>query len=77
MLGFGLDKADFLVIVAGCLTVAVVGMVNERKLLGKTGLPGLPLPARWAVYYALILAVLVFGAYGIGYQQVDLIYAGF
>ena len=77
LLSFGLDKADFLVIVTGCLIVAVVGMVNERKLLGKVGLPGLPLPARWGVYYALILAVLVFGAYGIGYQQVDLIYAGF
>lgn len=77
LLGFGLDQADFLAIAAGCLVVAAAGAVNEKKLLKNKGIRILPLPARWAVYYALILAVLVFGAYGIGYQQVDLIYAGF
>ena len=35
------------------------------------------IPVKWTAYYALILAILVLGAYGAGYQAVDLIYAGF
>ncbi len=76
-LSFGLDNGDYAVIVAGCVVVAIVGMLKERKLLGDMGLTKLRLPVRWAVYYSLILAVVIFGAYGTGYQQVDLIYAGF
>lgn len=78
LLGFGLDRGDFLVILAGCV---IVGMVGKYKEKNKTGLSEkverLPLPGRWLVYYSLLLAVVILGAYGEGYQQVDLIYAGF
>ena len=40
-------------------------------------IPKLSTPKRWAIYYALILAIVIFGAYGAGYQPADLIYAGF
>lgn len=76
-LTFGMDKADYIIVTVGCVVVAFVGMIKERELLGEAGLRKLYLPVRWAVYYGLILAVVIFGAYGIGYQQVDLIYAGF
>lgn len=76
-LTFGLDVADYIVIAAGCVVVAIVGTLKERNLLGEVGVRRLQLPVRWAVYYGLILAVVIFGAYGTGYQQVDLIYAGF
>ena len=77
LLTFGLDQADYYAIIAGCMVVAVVGMIKERSLLGEEGIGKLCLPLRWAVYYGLILAVAIFGAYGSGYQQVDMIYAGF
>lgn len=76
-LTLGLDKGDYLAVFAGCITVTLVGIIKERKLLGDEGLQGLKTPVRWALYYALILSVIIFGAYGVGYQQVDLIYAGF
>lgn len=76
-LAFGLDQADYLIIGVGCMVAALVGWIKERNLLGEEGLQNLWLPVRWAVYYGLILSVVIFGAYGVGYQQVDLIYAGF
>ena len=76
-LTFGLDGADYLAIFAGCALVAAVGALRERGKLDDGSLQRLRLPVRWAIYYALILAVIFIGAYGVGYQQVDLIYAGF
>lgn len=77
ILRLGLDMADYLVIAAGCLVVACVGIIKERKLLGEAGLQTFRTPVRWSLYYGLIFAVIIFGAYGVGYQQVDLIYANF
>lgn len=77
LLNFGLDKGDYLAVFAGCAVVAAVGMIKERKLLEGWEIPQMGIPLRWALYYGLILSVLLLGAYGIGYQQVDLIYAGF
>lgn len=77
LLNLGLDQADFIAIGVGCVVVALYGIVRERNLMGERKLQKLCLPVRWALYYGLILAVVIFGAYGVGYQQVDLIYAGF
>lgn len=76
-LNIGLDNADYIVIVAGCIVVAIAEIIKERNMLGEKGIYAQCLPIRWALYYSLIFAVIIFGAYGIGYQQVDLIYAGF
>ncbi len=77
MLSLGLDRADYAVVFAGCLVVFLVGVLKERSMLDADRLMEWRTPARWAVYYGLILAVVILGAYGVGYQQVDLIYAGF
>ena len=76
-LGMGLDKADYIAILAGCVLVLVVDIIKEKKLLGEEGIRKLCLPVRWALYYSLLFSVILFGAYGIGYDTVDLIYAGF
>lgn len=77
LVSVGLDRADYYAILAGCLVVAIVEVIKEKKLAGEMEIQKLKLPLRWALYYSLIFAVIIFGAYGIGYQQVDMIYAGF
>ena len=76
-LTLGLDAADYLAISTGCFVVLIVGIIRENQLIGGSGLRAIPLPLRWCVYYGLIFSVVIFGAYGIGYKTVDLIYAGF
>ncbi|MBU5476619.1 MBOAT family protein [Eubacterium sp. MSJ-21] len=73
----GLDKADWIVILAALSVVGIVNHLRERKVDLREKIMVQKLPARWAVYMCLILAVVIFGAYGLGYQEVDLIYAGF
>lgn len=73
----GLDVADYGAVIGGCIVVFIVSIVKEKQLLGQNGVKQLAIVPRWVLYYGLILAVLIFGAYGIGYQQVDMIYAGF
>lgn len=73
----GIDNLDFMVVLAGCLVVLLVDIMKERKVALTEKMEHWRLPLRWSVYYGLILAVIIFGAYGEGYQVIDLIYAGF
>lgn len=73
----GISKADFLVAVIGAIIVFAVGIIREKhgNILEIIG--GKRLCVRWTIYITLILAVIVFGAYGAGYTEVDFIYADF
>ncbi len=77
LLHMKLDLGDWFVVMVGTVIVFAVEYFQERKpdLLEKV--PSLPIIPRWGIYYALIISILVFGAYGAGYQTVDLIYAAF
>ena len=77
LLKFGLTPADWVAIVAGTAVVFVYDLLCEKGFSMRTWLFARKLPVRWACCYALIFAVIIFGAYGTGYQPVDLIYAGF
>lgn len=77
LLGLGLQKSDIAAVIAGCIVAALAGMIKERGVNIRERLGESCLPVRWCAYYALILAVIIFAAYGDGYQKVDLIYAGF
>lgn len=77
LLTLGLGKADMLAVVAGCIVVAIVGHLHEKKIQIREKIAGYKLPLRWVVYIGLFIIIVVFGAYGPGYQEVDFIYAGF
>ena len=76
-LKMGLDQADYLAISVGTAVVLIVGIIKETRGSGECCLSNLRLPVRWVLYYGLIFSVVIFGAYGISYEPVDLIYAGF
>ncbi len=40
-------------------------------------LAALPAPARYCFWYICIFFVIIFGAYGVGYDAADLVYAQF
>ena len=77
ILEIGADAGDLIIIAIGCAIVFTINYHLEKDpdLLEK--LPMKPAPQRWAIYYAFLFSILIFGAYGTGYQAVDLIYAGF
>ena len=71
------SMGDVVAIVGGCIIVWIVGFLKEHGFNVREKILGAPMPVKWGFYYAIIFAVLLFGAYGTGYQAVDLIYAGF
>lgn len=77
MLSLKLDPGDWFIVLVGTIIVFVVDALLERKPDLFEHFPKLPTVYRWGIYYAMILSIVVFGAYGAGYQTVDLIYAGF
>ncbi len=72
----GLTAADYVLLAIGlCLLIFV-------SLLGRSGsvrarIAKKPLLFRFACWYLLFLAVLVFGAYGVGYDSSQFIYNQF
>ena len=77
LLTLGMDKPDFAVVLVGTVIVLIVDVLKEKGMAIRETIAAKKLPVRWAVYYAVIFAVIIFGAYGVGYMPVDLIYAGF
>ena len=73
----GLGRADLVMAMIGAVVVFVVGIIREKNTDMLGSIRGMKLPVRWAIYITLIVCVVIFGAYGPGYQEVDLIYAGF
>ena len=64
-------------LLAGMAWGAIVGFLKEHGVDVRGKILGAKTPLKWSVYYLLIFTILLFGAYGTGYQPVDLIYAGF
>lgn len=77
ILEVGLDVGDYVVVLVGLIIVTIVDIKLEKNPETLENIPSLPTARRWAIYYSLIMAIVIFGAYGAGYQPADLIYAGF
>ena len=77
VLSLGMDAADFAAVGAFCVALFVVGLLREcgTRLFGRMWAAH-PV-ARVTAMVCLALTVVVFGAYGAGYQPVDPMYAQF
>ena len=73
----GLVPQDYAVVGVMVVAMLVVAVVEERGTCITERLAGKNLAVRWAVLYALIVAIVIFGSYGVGTAPLDPIYAQF
>ena len=73
----GMDVWDYVTVSLAFIVVIIVSVLKEKKYPIRQKFEGMPLAARWGILYALIFAVILFGAYGPGYDAVAMMYAGF
>lgn len=74
---FGIDKYDILFSMMGIFIVFVVDILHEKGISIRERVASFRLPLRWGFWYAVILCIVIFGAYGAGYTIVDMIYAAY
>lgn len=77
LLNLGLDYADYFIIIVGIIVVFIISLLKEKKINIRESISKKNVTVRWIIYISLILAIIVFGAYGPGYIPVDPIYADF
>lgn len=73
----GLDVPDCFVLVIALLIVFIVGVLKERDVHIRDEISKKKIGIRWILFYVLIFSIIIFGAYGPGYEPVDPIYADF
>jgi len=72
----GLEEQEFWCAITAIVIVFIVDLI-QRKGSIRDRLYALPLAARWTVTALLVIAVVVFGSYGIGYDSRAFIYLQF
>lgn len=72
-----LDLHDIAIVVVALAFIFVISVLNEKGISVRDSVAKKNIAIRWAAVYALILFIVIFGAYGKGYVAVDPIYANF
>ena len=73
----GLDLPDLFILIISLVVVFVVGLMHEKNINIREKILQKPIAVRWTIYYILIFSILIFGAFGPGYDPVDPMYADF
>ena len=77
LFNLGLTKGDFIVVIIGIVMMLVVGIIQERGKNIREEISKKPIIIRWALYYIMIFAIVIFGIYGPGYAASSFIYGQF
>lgn len=76
LLNLGISTSDYVILILAVIVLFVVSMIGRsgsvREKIGK-----LYYPIRFAIWFGLFLIVLIFGAYGVGYDASQFIYNQF
>ena len=76
LLGIGLGVVDYGVLLVGLVLLLAVSLA-QRSGSVRDRIAAKPYPVRFLIWYGLFLAVLLAGAYGIGYDASQFIYNQF
>lgn len=76
-LGLGLSGADYLLLFVCLLIILAVSITEEKRGSVRDIIFRSPAVWKYAVFGALLIVIVVFGAYGIGYDQSQFIYNQF
>lgn len=76
MLQLGITLADYGILTVGTVILIGVSLVGRRGSV-REKIAGKPAVVRFALWYGLFLAVVIFGAYGEGYDASQFIYNQF
>ena len=77
LLELGIDFPNMLLLAIGLLVLFTVDLFQEKGYVLRDSIARQHIVFRWAIYYAAIFAILIFGIYGQGFDKADFIYQGF
>lgn len=74
----GLARPEIIILIFSVVVLLIVDIIKYRKgLCLDQALEKENLPFRWLIIFAMLLAIIVFGAYGVGFDAQDFIYFQF
>lgn len=71
------DYMEGIVALLALMIVVIVDVLNERGISVRERISKRHIAVRWVIFYALIIFIIVFGCFGVGYEAVDPLYAQF
>ncbi len=77
LLSYGLDHKNLMLMYMGAVLIILVDVLHERNIHFRELLMKQDIVFRYAVYYALLFGIIIFGVYGPGYDSASFIYQGF
>ena len=73
----GMDFHDYVTVIVAFILIIILSILKELEVPYRKAFMSLPRPLRWTVWYILIMTIVIFGAYGSGYDAAGMIYAKF
>ena len=77
VLNLGIDIHDFIIMGVIVAVIFVISLFKEKGINIREAIAKKNIIIRWSLYYTLIIAIIVFGSYGLGIVALDPMYANF